>query len=141
MYLPVEKTENPINMIMYGKLKAGGNRCTARLELQFTHSVMSNSLRPLGPQLPCGGWMASLSITNSQSLLKHMSIKSVMPSKHLILCPLLLLWPSIFLPSTFQMSQLFASGGQSTEVSASLSVFPMNFQDCFPLGWRWKALI
>ena len=37
---------------------------------------------------------ASLSITNSQSLLKLMSIVSVMPSRHLILCRLLLLWPS-----------------------------------------------
>ena len=40
---------------------------------------------------------ASLSITNSQSLLKLMSIKLVMPSHHLIFCPLLLLLPSIFL--------------------------------------------
>ena len=39
---------------------------------------------------------ASLSITNSQSLLKLMSIKSVMPSKHLILCLPLLLLPSVF---------------------------------------------
>ena len=39
---------------------------------------------------------ASLSITNSQSLLKHMSIESVMQSNHLILCPSLLLLPSIF---------------------------------------------
>ena len=40
-------------------------------------------------------WQASLSITNSQSLLKLMSIKSVMPSNHLILCRALLLQPSI----------------------------------------------
>ena len=39
---------------------------------------------------------ASLSITNSQNLLKHMSIGSVMPSNHLILCHPLLLLPSIF---------------------------------------------
>ena len=39
---------------------------------------------------------ASLSITNSQSSPKFMSIESVMPSKHLILCHPLLLWPSIF---------------------------------------------
>ena len=36
---------------------------------------------------------------------------------------------------SFQMSQLFASGGQSIGVSASASVFPMNIQDWFPLGW------
>ena len=56
---------------------------------------------------------ASLSITNSRSLLKLTSIKSVMPSSHLILCRSLLLPPSIP-PSirSFPMSQLFASGGQ-----------------------------
>ena len=36
---------------------------------------------------------------------------------------------------SFQMSQLFASGGQSIGVSASASVLPMNLQDWFPLGW------
>ena len=42
---------------------------------------------------------------------------------------------------SFQMSQLFASGGQSTGVSASMSVFPMNTQDCSPLGWTgWISL-
>ena len=36
---------------------------------------------------------------------------------------------------SFQMSELFASGGQTIGVSVSTSVFPMNIQDCFPLGW------
>ena len=41
----------------------------------------------------------------------------------------------------FQMSQLFASGGQSIGVSASTSVFPMNTQDWSPLGWTgWISL-
>ena len=77
---------------------------------------------------------ASLSITNSWGLPKPMPIESVMPSNHLILCHPLLLLPSIF-PSirVFPMSQLFTWGGQSTEVSASASVFPMNIQDWFPL--------
>ena len=57
--------------------------------VQFSPSVMSNSLRPHGPQV-------SLSITNSQSLLKLMSTESVIPSNHLILCHPLLLPPSIF---------------------------------------------
>ena len=72
---------------------------------------------------------ASLSTTYSRSLLKLISIESVMPSIHFILCyPLLL--PSIF-PSirSFQMSQLFTSGGQSIGVSASTSVLPVNTQD------------
>ena len=76
---------------------------------------------------------ASLSFTIFQSLLKLMSIESMMPSNHLILCHPLLLLPSIF-PSirVFLMSQFFASSGQS--VRASASVLPMNIQDGFPLG-------
>ena len=63
-----------------------------------------------------------------------------MPSSHLILCRPLLLMPSIF-PSSFQISQLFASGGQGVGVSASTSVLPMNIQDLFPLGWTgWISL-
>ena len=59
--------------------------------VQFSHSVVSDSLRPHGLQhtrFPCP--------SPSPSLLKHMSIKSMMPSNHLILCPPLLLLPSIF---------------------------------------------
>ena len=79
---------------------------------------------------------ASLSIANVQSLLKLLSIESVMPSNHLILCHPLLLPPSIFFPESgsFPISWLFASGGQSIGVSASISVLSMNIQDWFPLG-------
>ena len=59
--------------------------------VQFSHSVVSDSLWPHG--LAC---QASLSITNSQSLFKLMSIESVMPTNYLILCRPLLLLPSIF---------------------------------------------
>ena len=91
-------------------------------------------------QLFATPWTAAcqtfLSITNSGSLLKLMSIESVIPTNHLILCQPLLLLPSIF-PSirSFPISQFFASGGQSIRVSASASVLPMNIQDWFPLGW------
>jgi len=61
------------------------------LLIQFSHSVMSDSATPW-----TAACQASLSITNSQSLLKLMSIESVMPSNHLILCRSLLLPPSIF---------------------------------------------
>ena len=60
--------------------------------VQFSGSIMSESLQPHG-RAAC---QVSLSITNSQSLLKLMSIKSVMPSNHVILCHPLLLLPSIF---------------------------------------------
>ena len=62
------------------------------------------------------------------------SIESVMPSNHLILCRPLLLLPPILPSIRVFSSQLFASGGQSTGVSASASVLPMNTQDLFPLG-------
>ena len=79
---------------------------------------------------------ASLSITNSQSLLKLVSIDLVMPSNHLIPCHPLFLPPSI-IPSirSFQMSQFFASCGQSIGVSASASVPPMNIEDLSPSGF------
>ena len=85
---------------------------------------------------------ASLSLTNSWSLLKLMPIELVMPSNHFILCCPLLLPPSSFPASgSFQMSQLFTSCGQRTRVSASASVLPMNIQDWFPLGWTgWISL-
>ena len=77
---------------------------------------------------------ASLSFTISWSLLKLMSIESVMPSTHLVLCYPFLLLPSVFLPSgSFLMSQVFASGGQNIGASASASVLPLNIQDWFPL--------
>ena len=78
---------------------------------------------------------ASLSITNSCNLLKLMSIESVMPSNHLILCHPLLLPPSIF-PSirVFSRSQFFVSGSQSNW-SFSFSFSPsINIQGWFPLG-------
>ena len=65
-----------------------------------------------------------------------MSIESVMPSNHLIVCHPLLLLPQSFPASgSFPMSQLFASGGQSVGVSASASDLLMNIQDWSPLGW------
>ena len=76
---------------------------------------------------------ASLSITNSRSLLKLMSIESVMPSNHLILCRPLLL-SSIFPSIRVLMSQFFPSGNQSIWASASTSVLPMNIQNGFLLG-------
>ena len=84
----------------------------------------------------------SLSITSSQSLLKLMSIESVMPSNHLILCHPLLLPPQSFPASgSFQTSQLFTSGSQSIGLSASTSVLPMNTQDWSPLWWTgWISL-
>ena len=76
-----------------------------------------------------------------QSLLKLMSIESVVPSNHLILCRPLLFLPLSFPSSrSFLMTWIFTSGSQSIRVSASAAVLPMNIQgsfqtriDCFDL--------
>ena len=85
---------------------------------------------------------ASLSITNSRSLPKPMSIKLVMPSAI----------PSSVVPfspcprsfpasGSLPMSQLFEWGGQSIGVSVSISVLPVNTQDWFPFRWTgWISL-
>ena len=77
----------------------------------------------------------SLSFTVFRSLLKLMSIESVMPSNHLIRCHPFLLLPSIF-PSirVFSKQSALVSGGQSIGASASAWVLPMNSQGWFPLG-------
>ena len=81
-------------------------------------------------------------ITNSRGLLKLMSFESMMSSNHLILClPFSSRLLSLPASGSFQMSQLFASGGRSIGVLASTSVLPMNNQDWFPLGWTgWISL-
>ena len=72
---------------------------------------------------------SSLSFTVSQSLLKLISFKSVMPCNHLILCHALLLLPSVF-PSirVFSNELAAASGGQSVGALASASILPVNIQ-------------
>ena len=105
--------------------------------VQFSHSVVSDSATP---------WIAacqtSLSITNSWSSLKLMSIESVMPDSHLILChPFSSCPQSLPASEFFPMSQFFAQGGQSTGVSASASFLPKNTQDWSPLEWTgWISL-
>ena len=107
-------------------------------EVQFSCSVMSNSLRPHEPQHPrppcpsptCGVYSNPCPL----SQWCHPTISSSVI-------------PFLFLPSmfsalgSFQMSQYFASAGQSIGVSASTSVFSMNTQDWSPLGWTgWISL-
>ena len=105
---------------------------------QFSHSAVSTSLRPHEPH----SMPASLSITNSQSPPKPMSIESVMPSNRLIHCFPLLLQPSIF-PSirVFSLSQFFASGGQRIGVSASTSVLLNEHFGLICLRMDWLDLL
>ena len=101
------------------------------LSLLFSCSVVSDSLQPHGLQharLPCPSpTLGSLSNSCPLNQWCHPTISSstVPFSSH----------PQSFPASgSFQMSQLFASDGQSTGVLASASVLPMNIQGWFPLG-------
>ena len=106
--------------------------------VQFNCSVMSNSLQPHGLQHtrpPCPSPNPRV-YSNSCPLSRwcHPTISSsVIPfSSHLQSFPA---------SGSFQMIQLFTSGGESIGVSASVSVLPMNNQCWFPLGWTcWISL-
>ena len=107
--------------------------------VQFSRSVLSHSLQPIG--------------------LQHARPPSPSPTPRVYSKPCPLSWwchqtiPSSVVPfssclqsfppsGSFQMSQLFIPGGQSIGVSASASVLPMNIQDWFPLGWTgWISLL
>ena len=85
---------------------------------------------------------ASLSFIISLRLLKLTSTELVMPSNHLVLCiPFSSCLQSFPASGSFQRSQFYTSGGQSSGVSASASVVPMTIQDLFLLGWTgWISL-
>ena len=99
--------------------------------VQFSHSVMSNSLWYNGLQnarLPCPSPTPRAN-SNSCPLCRwhHPTISSsVVPFSFCL--------QSFPAPGSFQMSQFLALGGQNMGVSASASVLPMNIQDWFPLG-------
>jgi len=105
--------------------------CFGLSSVQFSFSVMSNSLWPRGLQharLPCPS-PTPRAYSNSCPLHRwcHQTISSsIVPfSSHL---------QSFLASESFLVSQFFASGGQSIGVSASASVLPMNIQDWFLLG-------
>ena len=105
--------------------------------VQFSHSTMSDSLWPHGVQ-----HASSLSITNSQSLLKLTSMELVIPSISSSVVPFSSCLQSFPESGSCQMSQFFEKGGQNIGVSASASVLPKNVQDWFPLGWTgWLSLL
>ena len=113
--------------------------------IQFSCSVMSDSLQP--------PWTASLSITNSQSLLKLTSIASLMPSNHLILCRPLLLLPSIppsirvfSNESTLHMAKVLEYWSFSFSISPSnehpgLISFRMHWLDLLVVQGTQKSLL
>ena len=107
--------------------------------VQFSCSAVSNSLRPHGrkhTRPPCPSPTPRV-YSNSRPLSRwgHPTISSsIVPFSSCI--------QSFPASGSCQMSQLFASGGQSIGVSASASILPMNIQDWFPLGRAgWISLL
>ena len=106
--------------------------------VQFSHSVMSDSLQPHESQHarpPCPSPTPGVYANPCpSSWWCHPAMSSFVV--HFSSCP-----QSIPASESFPTSQLFAWGGQSIGVSASASVLPMNIQDWFPLGWTgWISL-
>ena len=107
--------------------------------VQFSHSIVSDSLRPHEPQHarpPCPSPTPGVHPNPClSSQWCHPTISSsVVPFSS---CP-----QSFPESGSFQMSQLFAWGGQSIGISASTSVLPINTQDWSPLGWTgWISLL
>ena len=105
------------------------NRSLSSVQL-FSHSVVSDSLRPHEPQHarpPCPS--PTPRVHPNPCPLSRWCHPTISSSVILFSCP-----QSFPASGSFQMSQLLGSGGQSIGVSASTSVLPMNTQAWFPLG-------
>ena len=119
-------------------IKLMKEKSSSRSSVQFSHSVLSDSLRPHELQHarpPCPSSTPGVH-SNSRPLSQwcHLAISSsVIPFSS---CP-----QSLPASGSFPMSQLFAWGGQSTEASALASFLPKNTQDWSPLEWTgWISL-
>ena len=106
--------------------------------VQFSHSVVPNSLRPHGLQHarpPCPSPTPGVySDSGPLSQWCHPTISSSI----VLFSSCLQSFPA---SGSFPVNQFFGSGGQNIGASVSASVLPMNFQDWFPLGWTgWISL-
>ena len=122
-----------------GPLNTFSNQKCTSFSVQFSHSVMSDSLWPHGLQhakFPCPSPTPEAYPNSCPSgQWCHPTISSsIVPFSSRL--------QSFRVSGSFPMSQLFASGGHSIGVSALASVLPMNIQDWFPLGWTgWISLL
>ena len=106
--------------------------------VQFSHSVVSDSLWPHGLQHSRPLYPSPTPRVHSNSYPLSQWCHPTISSSVIPFSSQLQSFPA---SGSFQMSQLFASGGQSIGVSASTSVLPMNTQDWSPLGWNgWISL-
>ena len=125
-------------MFVNVKFKFKNNKVSACISVQFSHSIVSNSFWPHGLQharLHCPSPIPRV-CSNSCPLSRWCHSTVLSSAVHFSSC--LQSFPA---SGSFPASQFFISGGQSIGVSASTSVFPMNIQDWFPLGWTcWISL-
>ena len=106
--------------------------------VQFVHSVVSDSLQPHGLQHARPPCLSPAPGVYSNSCPRSLWCHPTISSSVVHFSSRLQSFPA---SRSFQMSQLFASGGQSIGVSASASVLAMDIQDWFPLGWTgWISL-
>ena len=113
------------------RLPRGGTGTECDTQVQFSHSVTSDSLWAHGlrhARLPCP------SPTNRACWNSCPSSQWCHPTISSSVFPFSSCLQSFPTSESFPASQFFTSGGQSIEVSASASVLPMNIQDWFPLG-------
>jgi len=104
----------------------------------FSRSVVSHSLQPHGPQ---HGRLRCPSTTPRIYSNSYLLRQWCQPTISCSVVPFSSCLQSFPASGSFQMSQLFTSGGQSIGASVSASVLPMNIQDWFPLGWTsWISL-
>ena len=110
----------------------------ASVSVQFSHSVVSDSLQPHGLQNarpPCPS--PTPRVYSNSCPLRQWCRPTISSS----VIPFFSCLQSFPASGSFQMSQLFPSGGQTIGVSASTSLLPMNTQDWSPLGWTgWISL-
>ena len=125
--------------LLYGRIRFVLNGTVNITSVQFSRSVMSNSFRPHGLQHtrpPCPSPTPGVHPDSCpSSRWCHPTISSsVIPFSS---CS-----QSFSASGSFPMSQLFTSGGQSIEASASAAVLPVNIQGWYPLGWTgWISLM
>ena len=131
-WIPIAFLENSFSVLN------GDHQKDSIQSVQFSHSVMSNSLWLHGLQharLPCPSPTPRV-YSNSCPLSRWCQ-----PTISFSVVPFSYYLQSFTASGTFQMSQFFASGGQTIGVSALASVLPMNIQNWFPLGWTgWISL-
>ena len=127
-----------VYIVLWGQRLDHGQLISHSISVHFSHSVVSNSLQPHGLQHARPPYPSPFPRARSNPC--PMS-RWCLPTISSSVIPFSSCLQSLPASGSFQMSQFFASGGQSIGVSASRSFLPMNIQDWLPLGWTgWTSL-